>query len=335
MGVLEGKVVLITGGGNGIGRECALIAAREGAKVVVNDLGGSLTGGDEGDAGPAEAVAQEICAAGGQAVSNSESVTNYAAVQGMVKQALDAFGGLHAVINPAGILRDGMFHKMSEADWDSVIAVHMRGTFNVCRATIELFREQQDGAYVLFTSTSGLLGNIGQANYGAAKMGIAGLSRIIAMEGAAKNVRSNVIAPVAWTRMTQSVPVKDEAAAERRKVMAEKIRADQPAILSVALRPNLRRPGRRHPALQPAAPDHEPQQGGGLDARHRHFRMLSADAREVLFAHPQPPDGRPGAGAGVLTSQSRRRGHPASAASAAPSRRRVIHSVFAAAPRLS
>jgi NAD(P)-dependent dehydrogenase (short-subunit alcohol dehydrogenase family) len=235
MGVLDGKVVLITGGGNGIGRECALIAAREGAKVVVNDLGGSLSGGDEGDAGPAEAVAQEIRAAGGKAVSNSESVTNYAAVQGMVKQALDEFGGLHAVINPAGILRDGMFHKMSEADWDSVIAVHMRGSFNVCRATIEHFREQQDGAYVLFTSTSGLLGNIGQANYGAAKMGIAGLSRIIAMEGASKNVRSNVIAPVAWTRMTQSVPIKDEAAAERRKVMAEKIRADQPAILSVAL----------------------------------------------------------------------------------------------------
>ena len=235
MGVLDGKVVLVTGGGNGIGRECALIAAREGAKVVVNDLGGSLSGGDEGDAGPAEAVAQEIRAAGGKAVSNSESVTNYAAVQGMVKQALDEFGGLHAVINPAGILRDGMFHKMSEADWDSVIAVHMRGSFNVCRATIELFREQQEGSYVLFTSTSGLLGNIGQANYGAAKMGIAGLSRIIAMEGASKNVRSNVIAPVAWTRMTQSVPIKDEAAAERRKVMAEKIRADQPAILSVAL----------------------------------------------------------------------------------------------------
>ena len=235
MGVLDGKVVLVTGGGNGIGRECALIAAREGAKVVVNDLGGSLSGGDEGDAGPAEAVAQEIRAAGGKAVSNSESVTNYAAVQGMVKQALDEFGGLHAVINPAGILRDGMLHKMSEADWDSVIAVHMRGSFNVCRATIELFREQQEGSYVLFTSTSGLLGNIGQANYGAAKMGIAGLSRIIAMEGASKNVRSNVIAPVAWTRMTQSVPIKDEAAAERRKVMAEKIRADQPAILSVAL----------------------------------------------------------------------------------------------------
>ena len=235
MGVLSGKVVLVTGGGNGIGRECALIAAREGAKVVVNDLGSSLNGADEGSAGPAETVAQEIIAAGGEAVSNSESVTSYASVQGMVQQALDTFGGLHAVINPAGILRDGMFHKMSEADWDAVIAVHMRGTFNVCRATIEHFREQQDGAYVLFTSTSGLLGNIGQANYGAAKMGIAGLSRIIGMEGASKNVRSNVIAPVAWTRMTQSVPVKDEAAAERRRKMAETIRADQPAILSVAL----------------------------------------------------------------------------------------------------
>ena len=235
MGILDGKVVLVTGGGNGIGRDCALIAAQEGAKVLVNDLGGSLAGGDEGSAGPAELVCQEIRAAGGEAASNSESVTSLKSVQGMVQQAIDTFGGLHAVINPAGILRDGMFHKMSEADWDSVIAVHLRGSFNVCRATIELFREQQDGSYVLFTSTSGLLGNIGQTNYGAAKMGIAGLSRIIGMEGASKNVRSNVIAPVAWTRMTQSVPVKDEAAAERRKVMAQTIRADQPAILSVAL----------------------------------------------------------------------------------------------------
>lgn len=235
MGVLDGKVVLVTGGGNGIGRDCALIAAREGAKVVVNDLGGGLKGEDEGSAGPAETVAQEIRAAGGEAVSNSDSVTSYRAVQGMVEQARDTFGGLHAVINPAGILRDTMFHKMSEDDWDRVIDVHLRGSFNVCRATIELFRDQQDGAYMLYTSTSGLFGNIGQANYGAAKMGIAGLSRIIAMEGARNNVRSNCIAPVAWTRMTQSVPIKDEAAAARRKVMAEKIRPDQPARFSVAL----------------------------------------------------------------------------------------------------
>ena len=153
----------------------------------------------------------------------------------MVEQALDSFGGLHAVINPAGILRDGMFHKMSEEDWDKVIEVHLRGTFNVCRATIEHFRNQEDGAYVLYTSTSGIIGNIGQTNYGAAKMGIAGLSRIIAMEGAAKNVRCNCLAPVAWTRMTQSVPVRDEASAARRAQMAESIRADQPARFCVAL----------------------------------------------------------------------------------------------------
>lgn len=235
MGVLEGKVVLVTGGGNGIGRECALIAAREGAKVVVNDLGGSLTGGDEGSTGPAETVANEIIAAGGQAVFNTESVTSLKAVEHMVQQALDTFGGLHGVINPAGILRDGMFHKMTEENWDAVINVHLRGTYNVCRATIEHFRNQEDGAYVLYTSTSGIIGNIGQTNYGAAKMGIAGLSRIIAMEGAAKNIRCNCLAPVAWTRMTQSVPVRDEASAARRQQMAESIRADQPARFSVAL----------------------------------------------------------------------------------------------------
>ena len=235
MGILDGKVVLVTGGGNGIGRDCALIAAQQGAKVLVNDLGGSLAGDEEGSAGPAELVAQEIRAAGGEAASNSESVTSLKSVQGMVEQALDTFGGLHAVINPAGILRDGMFHKMEESDWDKVIEVHLKGSFNVARATIEHFREQNDGAYVFFTSTSGLLGNIGQTNYGAAKMGIAGLSRIIAMEGARNNIRANALAPVAWTRMTQSVPVKDEAAAARRQVMAQAIRPDQPARLSVAL----------------------------------------------------------------------------------------------------
>jgi NAD(P)-dependent dehydrogenase (short-subunit alcohol dehydrogenase family) len=235
MGILDGKVVLVTGGGNGIGRDCALIAAQQGAKVLVNDLGGSLAGGDEGSAGPAETVANEIRAAGGEAAHNSESVTSLKSVQGMVEQALDTFGALHAVINPAGILRDGMFHKMSEQDWDRVIEVHMKGSFNVARATIEHFRDQNDGAYVFFTSTSGLLGNVGQTNYGAAKMGIAGLSRIIAMEGARNNVRANALAPVAWTRMTQSVPVKDEAAAARRAQMAQAIRPDQPARLSVAL----------------------------------------------------------------------------------------------------
>jgi len=215
MGVLDGKTVLITGGGNGIGKETALLAAREGANVLVNDLGGSLSGGDAGGAGPAESVANEIIAAGGKAAFNSESVTDMGAVKDMVTQALDTFGSLDSIINPAGILRDGMFHKMSEDDWKAVIDVHLHGTFNVTRASIEYFRERENGNYVLFTSTSGLIGNIGQANYAAAKMGIMGLSRIIAMEGARKNVRSNIIAPFAWTRMIASIPVKDEAGAER------------------------------------------------------------------------------------------------------------------------
>ena len=235
MGLLDGKVVLITGGGNGIGRECALMAAKQGAKVVVNDLGGSVSGGDEGSSGPAETVAAEIRAAGGEAVSNSESVTNMASVKGMVEQAKDTFGGLHAVINPAGILRDGMFHKMADADWDAVLEVHLRGSYNVTRAAIETFRDQQDGAFVLFTSTSGLIGNIGQANYAAAKLGIMGLSRIIAMEGAAKNVRSNIIAPFAWTRMIATIPVKDEASAQRVERMRNAMRPEQVANLAIAL----------------------------------------------------------------------------------------------------
>jgi NAD(P)-dependent dehydrogenase (short-subunit alcohol dehydrogenase family) len=235
MGALEGKVVLVTGGGNGIGKDVALIAAREGAKVLVNDLGGGERGGDEGSAGPAEAVAQQIRAAGGEAASNSDSVTNRKAVDGMVEQAMDTFGGLHAVINPAGILRDAMFHKMADADWDVVVDVHLRGSYNVCRATIEHFRDQQEGAYVLFTSTSGLIGNVGQANYAAAKLGIMGLSRIIALEGESKNVRSNIIAPVAFTRLIATIPVKDEAGAKRMEAMKQALRPEQPARLAVAL----------------------------------------------------------------------------------------------------
>jgi NAD(P)-dependent dehydrogenase (short-subunit alcohol dehydrogenase family) len=235
MGVLDGKVVLITGAAGGIGKECALLAAKEGARLVVNDLGGSVAGGDEGSAGPAEETAAEIRAMGGEAVANSESVTSLDSVKGMVAQAINTFGGLHAVINPAGILRDGMFHKMSDADWDQVIAVHLRGAYNVSRATVEHFRDQQEGSYIHFTSTSGLIGNIGQANYAAAKLGVMGLSRILAMEGAMKNVRSNIIAPFAWTRMIATIPVKDEASAQRVARMRDAMRADQVAQLAVAL----------------------------------------------------------------------------------------------------
>lgn len=235
MGVLSGKVVIVTGGGNGIGRECALLAGREGAAVLVNDLGGGLKGGDAGSSGPAEDVAKEIRAAGGKAISNSDSVSDYDAVVAMVEQAKKEFGGLHSIVNPAGILRDGMFHKMPPEDWKAVIDVHLNGAFNVCRASIEYFREHQNGSYVLFTSTSGLIGNIGQANYAAAKLGVMGLSRIVAMEGQSKNVRSNIIAPFAWTRMIASIPVKDEASQKRVERFQRTMRADQVAQLAVAL----------------------------------------------------------------------------------------------------
>jgi len=262
MGVLDGKVVLVTGGGRGIGRECALLAAREGAKVVVNDLGAAMSG-DQGSAGPAEETAAEIGRGGGEALANTDSVASLAAVKAMVQQALDRFGGLHAVISPAGILRDGMFHKMPEPDWDAVIEVHLRGAFNVARATVEHFRNQQEGAYVLFTSTSGLIGNLGQSNYAAAKMGVAGLSHVLAMEGALKNVRSNVIAPFAWTRMLESIPVKDEASALRVERMRKGMRADQVAQLAVAL-------------AAPAAKDTSGQ-------------IFAVRGNEVvLFSHPRP-----------------------------------------------
>ncbi len=235
MGLLEGKVVLITGAARGIGKECALTAAREGAKVVVNDLGGAVSGGDLGDASPAQETVDEIKAMGGEAVADSHSVAEKSGAEAMIEMALDTFKGLHAIINPAGILRDKMFHKMDDEDWQAVLDVHLNGSYNMARASINHFRDQQEGAYVFFTSTSGLIGNIGQANYAAAKMGIAGLSKIIAMEGERVNVRSNVIAPFAWTRMIATIPVKDEASEKRVKRMQEGMRADQVAQPVVAL----------------------------------------------------------------------------------------------------
>ena len=204
-GVLEGKVVLVTGAGRGIGREVAVLAASEGARVVVNDLGGDV-GGAGADATPAQETVSMIESAGGEAVVNGDSVADYEAAGRMVGQAVETFGRIDGVVNVAGILRDVIFHKMSEADWDAVVSVHLKGSFNVARNAADHFRAQESGAMVHFTSTSGLIGNFGQANYAAAKMGIVGLSKSIALDMQRFNVRSNCMSPFAWTRMIGTIP---------------------------------------------------------------------------------------------------------------------------------
>ena len=212
--MVKDKVVLVTGAGRGIGRDMALMLAANGAKVVVNDLGGTEKG-EGADQVPAMEVVAEIKDGGSDAVANFDSVSDYAAAQNMVAQAVKAFGRLDGVINNAGILRDVIFHKMTEDDWDAVIGVHLKGSFNVSRAAATLFREQESGALVHMTSTSGLVGNVGQANYSAAKLGIAGLSKSIALDMARFNVRSNCISPFAWSRMIGTIPITSEAQAAR------------------------------------------------------------------------------------------------------------------------
>ncbi len=231
--MLEGKVAIVTGSGRGIGRAIALLMAQKGASVVVNDLG--VAGDGTGpDTGPAQEVAAEITQAGGKALANTDSVTSAEGCAEMVRSAREQFGRLDIVVNNAGILRDRMFHKMDPDDWQAVIDVHLGGHFNLCRAAINLFREQEYGRIVNFTSTSGLIGNIGQTNYGSAKLAIAGLTRLLALETQRYDICVNAVSPFAWTRMTASIPVTDEAS-EARVEKVKKMKAEHIAPLAVFL----------------------------------------------------------------------------------------------------
>ena len=211
MGALDGRVAVITGAGRGLGREHALLFAREGARVVVNDLGGDLDG-TGADAGPAHEVVEEIRAFGGDAVANTDSVSSWEGGQRLIRTALDSFGALHVLVNNAGILRDRMLTNMSEEEWDSVVNVHLKGHFVPTRFAAEHWREQAkqgtpvQASVIHTSSTSGLFGNVGQTNYGAAKTAIATFSIICQMELGRYGVRSNAIAPSAMTRLIQTIP---------------------------------------------------------------------------------------------------------------------------------
>lgn len=233
-GMMEGKVVVVTGSGNGIGREIALMMAAEGASVVVNDLGSSVHGEGQ-DAGPAQRVVDEIKAAGGKAVANTDSVATWQSANKIIQCALDSFGRVDALVNNAGILRDRMFHKMSPEEWEAVINVHLNGSFYMARAAAPHFREQGSGAYVHMTSNTGLIGNLGQANYAAAKMGIVGLSKCIALDMGGFGVRSNCISPAAWSRMIGAVPTDTPEKKLQAERMQSKMHPKKQAPLAVFL----------------------------------------------------------------------------------------------------
>ena len=203
--MLKDKVVVITGAGGGIGRDFALAMAARGARIVVNDVGASVAGEGK-DAGPAQKVVDEIKAKGGQAVANTDSVAEWESANRIIKCAIDSFQRIDVVVNNAGILRDRFFFNMSVEEWKAVIDVHLNGSFYVARAAAPYFKSQNSGRYINMTSTSGLVGNFGQANYAAAKLGIVGLSKSIALDMARFKVRSNCVSPFAWSRLIGTIP---------------------------------------------------------------------------------------------------------------------------------
>jgi NAD(P)-dependent dehydrogenase (short-subunit alcohol dehydrogenase family) len=225
-GVVSGKVAIVTGAARGVGRGIALLMAKEGAKVVVCDIGATLDGAGHDD-GPAQDVVNEIRKDGGDAIASTLSISEPGNADKIIKAALDAFSRVDILVNNAGILRDRIFHRMSWSDWSDVIAVHLHGSFNMSSACAKHFREQNSGSFIHMTSTSGLVGNFGQANYMAAKLGIVGLSRGIALDMERFKVRSNCIAPFAWTRMIDSIPAETEEEKARvakfREMTPEKI----------------------------------------------------------------------------------------------------------------
>lgn len=234
MGVMDGKVVLVTGAARGIGKAIAIEMARAGAAVVVNDLGVSLKGDDTSDTQAAEDVVTEIEAMGSRAVANFGSVASWDDAHGMVQTALDTFGQIDGVVNNAGNLRDVLFHKMTEEEFDAVVGVHLKGSFNVSRAAAPHFKMQGSGTYVHMCSTSGLIGNLGQVNYGAAKLGIVAMSKLIAIDMQRFGVRSNAVAPFAWTRMVSSIPA-DTPEQQKRVDGLKKLVPEKVASLCVAL----------------------------------------------------------------------------------------------------
>ena len=225
--VLKDKAAVVTGAARGIGREIALLLATHGARVVVNDYGGSEAGSGGGSA-PADDVVAEIRKAGGEAVANYDSVASMAGGKSIVDTAVKAFGRIDVVVNNAGILRDRMIFNMSEDEWDAVIDTHLKGSFAVTRAAAPLMREQKSGRFINMTSTSGLVGNVGQANYAAAKLGIVGLTRVTALDMARYHVTANCISPFAWTRMIGTIPTGTEAQQAR----VEKIKKMSPAHIA-------------------------------------------------------------------------------------------------------